>query len=200
MSTLAVHLAISLFVIAACYPLFKNKDWKYVAIIPIIALFGLGPDLDCFIGLHRVTFHNIFAVLIVSIPLIICLILKIFKKKNIGKKKALFGLILGLFVLHILLDMSCGGVSLLYPASNDNYKFDCFLGLSQKEINSTSEHNHKLSTNFKYNKPGDEGMKNFVITPRKSIPRIYLIANATELLFLITSILVCIIRFYPKKN
>lgn len=136
MSSLAVHLAVSLFFLAA-WPWWKKERLKY---IPFIMLFGVISDLDIFIGIHRATFHNIFLAIT---PLILIGCGRILKIKGIEKKKiclfiekkkiCLF-LVFALLLLHISLDICCGGASLFYPVSDKNIEFKTSLMLTRKEI------------------------------------------------------------------
>ena len=126
MSTIAVHLAITLFVLAALMTYIDRKNLKYV---PVLILFGVLPDLDVFIGIHRATFHNIFfAAAPVIIGIFLFLIFRKLKIKKLEKKQIFFCLASGFLILHIVLDMFCGGAFALYPVSQE--LIDCSSSLT----------------------------------------------------------------------
>lgn len=103
---LAVHLAISIFIVVAL--LGDRLDVrKALFLIP----FGLLPDLDAYIFIHRATAHNIF------IPLTLLLgYWAISGQKYHFLRYAYIAYIaIGLVAAHILLDTMYNGVFLLYP-------------------------------------------------------------------------------------
>jgi membrane-bound metal-dependent hydrolase YbcI (DUF457 family) len=80
----------------------------------VLSVFAILPDFDVFLGtaVHRTFSHSIF------IPIIILLIAVIFRLKDSKYARCLFVISFFLFS-HLLLDLSYGGIPLLYPFSED---------------------------------------------------------------------------------
>ena len=100
MSSLISHIFISL----ALLFIFSSKlDLKPKQII-LLSFFAILPDLDAFVYVHRVAFHNIFFAIA-----IVFLIQCIFNNRKTS-------LIVAFYLLsHLILDLTDGGLSLLYP-------------------------------------------------------------------------------------
>jgi len=109
MSALISHLFISislLFIFSSIFP--KKLDLKAKEIL-FLSFFAILPDLDAFIFIHRVSLHNIFFLVVV-----------VTTAYFITKKKTRIPLIIGYYMLsHIILDLTDGGVSFLYPLTAD---------------------------------------------------------------------------------
>ncbi len=71
--------------------------------IIVLSFFGILPDADAFIFIHRASFHNI---LILIIPILIFIFIRDIK---------ISGMIFFYLISHIILDIFNGGVFLLYP-------------------------------------------------------------------------------------
>jgi hypothetical protein len=112
-----------------------RKNFKY---LPVLILFGVIPDLDVLIGIHRATFHNIF---IAVAPLLFWFICRKLKIKRLEKKQIFFCLASGFLILHIILDIFCGGVFVFYPAYQENIDCSSSFVLTQKEIMSPEPKN-----------------------------------------------------------
>ncbi len=237
MPILVVHLTITLFVLAAFMSYIDRKNFKY---LPVLILFGIIPDLDVLIGIHRATFHNIF---IAVAPLLIWFICRKLKIKKLEKKQIFFCLASGFLILHIILDIFCGGVFVFYPAYQENIDSSFFLILTQKEIeplktenisdispnvgrwpknetqitNVTSpplapnitipiptpipspEISYDVAVEIKRNEPKNVSEVNYISIPTKDYPRIPIIKDGVELIFLITSVLACLVRYFEPN-
>jgi membrane-bound metal-dependent hydrolase YbcI (DUF457 family) len=229
MPTLGFHLAITLLIVAVFMYLYRDKKFlKYIP-IPIMMIFlGLFPDIDVFIGIHRATLHNIF---IPIIPLAILGIGKVLKIKKIEKNQILFCLAAALLLIHIILDMSCGGIFIAYPLSDENFHIDASLALTEKMLifpvafltsgntNQTpnaldssnkitnitdppdidNEITDDIGINFEYAKKGNTSEVRYALIPSKESPRIPIISNGVEMIFLITATLIYLVRFFSTK-
>ena len=232
MPIFVVHLTITLFVLAAFMSYIDRKNFKY---LPVLILFGVIPDLDVFIGIHRATFHNIF---IAVAPLLIWFaIWVIYKKikikgiKKIEKKRIFFCLASGFLILHIVLDIFCGGVFVFYPAHQENIDFSSSFVLTQKEVmlppnvsqtpkNETqitnvtspplapniiiptstpvpsSEISYDVALKIKRNEPKNVSEVNYITIPTKDYPKVPIVSNGVELIFLITAGFACLVRYF----
>ena len=103
MSSLISHLFIPL----ALLFIFSSKLNLRPKQIIFLSFFALVPDIDAFLFVHRVTFHNLF--------FMSCIIILIYCILNNIKTS----LIVAFYLLsHIVLDLTDGGVSFLYPIIN----------------------------------------------------------------------------------
>ena len=69
-----------------------------------LSFFGILPDADVLVSIHRAFLHNIFILLIV--PLVIFVFIKDIK---------IYGIITFYLMSHLILDIFNGGIFLLYP-------------------------------------------------------------------------------------
>ncbi|MBU1121034.1 MAG: metal-dependent hydrolase [archaeon] len=92
--------------------LLKLFDVKH-RFLPFLALIALLPDLDKLIGVGRMTFHNVFFVLI-----IIFLVYVFFRKNKEGIKVT--ALTTFFLFSHLLLDLG-GPIAMFFPLSPDYY-------------------------------------------------------------------------------
>lgn len=99
MSSLFSHIFIPLAILF----IFSRKLKLDPRQIIILSFFGILPDVDAFIFLHRASFHNI---LILIIPVLIFIFIRNIK---------ISGMICFYLISHIILDIFNGGVFLLYP-------------------------------------------------------------------------------------
>lgn len=99
MSSLFSHIFIPLVILI----IFSNKLGLDIKKILILSFFGILPDADALIFIHRASFHN---VLILTIPFLIFIFAKDIKISGI----------IGFYLIsHVILDIFNGGVFLLYP-------------------------------------------------------------------------------------
>lgn len=167
MPSLGMHLALTLFFIAACL---KAEDRKFaLALIPL----GIICDLDSYIGVHRATFHNLF---VIFIPLIVMFILW---RLNVNAIKDKYFILASLLLtFHIFLDTFYNGVFLFYPFSDKSYDIEFWLGLKETG----------LSALFQWTVPGKVGEINYVVTPTPSVPEIAIISGIEFVVLLFASI------------
>jgi len=88
--------------------LYSVKKKIKLSILPL-AFFGIFPDFDVFIGIHRSLFHS----LLFLIPLLVILYSIEKNSRNEGEYS---GIIAFFLLSHIFLDFLSGGVPFLYPA------------------------------------------------------------------------------------
>ncbi|RLI74448.1 hypothetical protein DRO97_05875 [Archaeoglobales archaeon] len=174
MSSIGLHLAITLFLLASFL-----RDDKFKTALLLLP-FGLLSDLDSFVGIHRATLHNLF---VVFIPLFLMVILKFL---NVKIKDRYFILASLLLFSHIFFDAFYNGVFLFYPFSKESYNLMFWFGLKETGLN--------LIFNLKI--PGKVGEVVYVVTPTPSVPEIPIIESGTELLILIFSFIAFFLRFY----
>jgi len=106
MSSLISHIFIAL----ALLFIFSSKLNLKPKEIILFSIFAIVPDLDAFMFVHRVAFHNIFFMVII-IALIYC----IFNNLKTA-------LIVGFYLLsHLILDFTDGGASLLHPITSSTF-------------------------------------------------------------------------------
>lgn len=103
MSSLFSHIFIPL----AILWIFSDKLKLDPKKILILGFFGILPDADAYIFLHRASFHSIF---ILIIPILVFILIKDIK---------ISGIVGFYLVAHIILDIFNGGVFLLYPFYED---------------------------------------------------------------------------------
>lgn len=99
MSSLFSHIFIPLAILF----IFSRKLKLDPKQIIILSFFGILPDADAFILIHRASFHNI---LILIIPILVFIFIRDIK---------ISGMICFYLISHIVLDIFNGGVFLLYP-------------------------------------------------------------------------------------
>lgn len=107
MSSLFSHIFIPLAILFIFSGKLKLDQKK----ILILSFFGILPDADAYIFIHRASFHNIF---ILIIPILIFIIIK---------NKEISGIIAFYLMSHIILDIFNGGVYLLYPLYDNVFFF-----------------------------------------------------------------------------
>ncbi len=99
MSSLFSHIFIPLAILF----IFSKKFNLEPRIILGLSFFGILPDADAFIFIHRASFHNIF---ILVIPILISIFIKDIK---------IIGIIFFYLISHLILDIFNGGIYLFYP-------------------------------------------------------------------------------------
>lgn len=178
MPSIGLHLAVTLFFLAACL---KDDDLK-----PALLLlpFGLLSDLDAYIGVHRATLHNLF---IISVPLVVMIAFKQLKI-NTTIKYRYFIFASMLLAFHILLDAFYNGVFLYYPVIDKSYDLQFWFGLKETG----------LSALFTWFVPGSVDDLMYVITPRPSVPEIAIIGSGIELVVLIFAVFTFFLKY--KEN
>ena len=100
MSSLFNHIFIPLVILL----IFSDKLRLNKRNIIALSFFGILPDADAFIFIHRAFLHNIFVLLIV--PLVIFAFIKDIK---------IYGIISFYLMSHLILDIFNGGIFLFYP-------------------------------------------------------------------------------------
>ena len=179
MPGIGLHLAVTLFFIAACL---NDDDLK-----PALLLlpFGLLSDLDSFIGVHRATLHNLF---IIFVPLFSLIVLKYLKIGRIKDRYFIFASLLLAF--HIFLDAFYNGVFLFYPFIDKSYNPLFWFGLKETG----------LSAIFTWVIPGKVGELVYVITPSPAVPEIPIISSGIELVIMIFAVLMFVLKFRVKLS
>ena len=178
MPSIGLHLALTLFFLAACL---TDDDLKPAL---ILLPFGLLSDLDSFIGVHRATLHNLF---IPVVPLIIMVAFKRLKlTTTIEDRYFIFASLLLAF--HIFLDAFYNGVFLYYPVIDKSYDLQFWVGLKETG----------LSALFTWLVPGSVGELMYVITPRPSVPEIPIIESGIELVILIFAVFTFFLKYKEK--
>jgi hypothetical protein len=174
MPSIGLHLAITLFILAAC---FKADELK-----PALLLlpFGLISDLDSFIGVHRATLHNL---LVIAIPLLVMVAIKWYRIR--APEARYFGFASLLLASHIFLDAFYNGVFLLYPFSTESYNPQFWLGLKETG----------LSMIFTWIVPGKVGELEYVVTPQPGVPELPIIGSGVELVILLFAVLAFCLNF-----
>jgi len=173
MPSFGMHLALTLFFIAACV---KTEDVKLALfLIP----FGLVCDLDSFFGVHRATLHNLF---VLFVPVLFMVALKRFKVTAIPDRYFFFATLLIAF--HILLDTFYNGVFLFYPFSDKSYDLEFWFGLKETG----------LSLICQWIVPGKVGELTYVVTPTPSVPEIAVLSGI-EFVVLIFGLLTFVLKF-----
>lgn len=99
MSSLFNHIFIPVVILI----IFAERLWLNKTYIIALSFFGILPDIDAIIFVHRASFHNIF---ILIIPLMIFIFIKDIK---------ICGIMNFYLISHLVLDIFNGGIYLLYP-------------------------------------------------------------------------------------
>ena len=173
MPSIGLHLALTLFLLAACL---KDDDLK-----PALLLlpFGFLSDSDSFIGVHRATLHNLF-IIFIFLPLGLIILRRL---RVTGNKYFILASLL--LALHIFLDAFYNGVFLFYPFSGKSYNPEFWFGLKETG----------LSALFTWIVPGNVGELVYIITPSPSVPEIPIIESGIELVILIFALLTFFLKF-----
>ena len=174
MPSIGLHLALTLFFLAACL---TDDDLKPAL---ILLPFGLLSDLDSYIGVHRATLHNLF---VLFVPLLVMIVLKWLKITTIKDRYFVFASLLLAF--HIFLDAFFNGVFLFYPVIEKSYNLLFWFGLKETG----------LSVLFTWIVPGNVGELMYVITPSPAVPEISIIGSGIELVILIFALLTFLLKF-----
>ncbi|MFO7966388.1 MAG: hypothetical protein R6U44_02185 [Archaeoglobaceae archaeon] len=170
MPTLAFHLAITLIFITI---LLKKEESKYAL---MLLPFGLVTDLDCFLGVHRATLHNL---VVIIIPLVFYLL---FRNREGSKYLPMAS---ALIALHIISDGFTTGVFLLYPFSHMSYDFNLWLGLDMEGVRFILD----------YATVGEVGEVVYETTPSSEVPMVPVIRSGTEFIVLLMSVLLFFSKF-----
>lgn len=118
MSSLFSHIFIPLAILFIFSGKLKFDQKK----ILILSFFGILPDVDACIFIHRASFHSIF---ILIIPILIFVVLK---------DKEISGIVAFYLMSHIILDIFNGGVYLLYPLYDSVFFFRAELWFNGGDI------------------------------------------------------------------
>lgn len=107
MSSLFSHIFIPLAILFIFSGKLKLDPKKII----ILSFFGILPDADAFIFIHRASFHNI---LILIIPVLIFVFIRDIK---------ISGMIFFYLISHLILDIFNGGIFLFYPFYDNVFFF-----------------------------------------------------------------------------
>lgn len=122
---LAVHLAVTIFLVVALLG-DRLTPLRALFLIP----FGLLPDMDIYVFVHRATAHNLFIPL-----LLLCGYWAMsWRWDRLWEYAYLAYLAVGLVTVHIFLDAMYNGVFLLYPFDDTAIRYEGWVGVTTEGV------------------------------------------------------------------